>query len=316
LKVLNTEIAALTGVLDTVYGSDAVAKANAGDFRTYSEVNATVTGSVDLGAITVSASMSLDAGDGYSFADDDGFDARTTGSAGLDSISIDMGAGGKITIDDNNIAHLVDADDDETGDVSYTNTFGAITVSGVMDVNTKDTDAAYVAAAVSTLTIVSNDVTGTKNNSVFVAATAATVQDVHWSAKVSMPVGNGTASVAMDEEGGNAFGASATVGGFGLSFNSKLEAADKEAKKDRSNTIGLSYVMGSVTSSASWNSVEDGDQWGIAATYAEGATSFTASTDEGSDWAVSGSYLLGTGASVVGGVNYTEDAYLGLSFAF
>ena len=262
--------------------------------------------------MTVSASMSLDAGDGYSFADDDGFDARTTGSAGLDSISIDMGAGGKITIDDNNIAHLVDADDDETGDVSYTNTFGAITVSGVMDVNTKDTDAAYVAAVASSMKSTSNDVTGLTNNTVFTAATAATVQDVHWSAKVSMPIGNGTASVAMDEEGGNAFGASATVGGFGLSFDSKLEAPDKEAKKDRSNTIGLSYVMGSVTSSASWNSVEDGDQWGISATYAEGGTSFTASTDEGSDWTVSGSYLLGTGASVVGGVNYSEDAYLGL----
>ena len=44
----------------------------------------------------------------------------------------------------------------------------------------------------------------------FNKATAATVQDVQWSAKVSMPLGNGTATVAMDEEGGNSFGASAT----------------------------------------------------------------------------------------------------------
>ena len=304
------------GALDAVYGKDAVAKAAAGDFKTYSEVNATVTGSVNVGGATISAAMSLDAGNGYDFADDDGFDGRTTGSASLDSISIDLGAGGKITLDDNNIAHLVDADDDGTGDVSYTNTFGSLTVSGVMDINTKDTDAAYVAAVASKVTYVDNDTTATAGNIVFNKAVAATVQDVQWSAKVSMPVGNGAVSVAMDEEGGNSFSASATVSGIGLSFASALEAADKEAKLDRSNTIGLSYVMGNVSTSASWNSREDGDQWGISATFAEGATSITASTDEGSDWSISGAYALESGASIVGGVNYTEDAYVGVSFAF
>ena len=74
--------------------------------------------------------------------------------------------------------------------------------------------------------------------------------------------------------------------------------------------------MGATTLGASWNSVEDKDQWGISAKYAADGLTMSASTDEGSDWAVSGSYLLGTGASVVGGVNYTEDAYLGLTFAF
>ena len=316
--IIATEVAALRGVLDTVFGTDAVAKATAGDFKTYSEVNSTVTGSVTAGGMTMSASMSVDAGRGYTFdaSATKGFDAAKTNGVSLDSVSLDMGAGGVIKFDDDNIAHLVDGDDDGTGDVSYTNTFGAITFSGVMDVNTKDTDAAYVAAAASTLTHTVNDVTGLANTSVFVAATAATVQDVHWSAKVSVPLGNGTATVAMDEEGGNSFGASATVGGFGLSFDSALEAPDKEAKKARSNTVKVTYVMGALSTNASWNSVEDKDQWGIGATYAADGTSITASTDEGSDWAISGSYLLGSGASVVGGVNYTEDAYLGLSFAF
>ena len=67
---------------------------------------------------------------------------------------------------------------------------------------------------------------------------------------------------------------------------------------------------------ATWNSVEDGDQWGISAAYAADGLTLSASTDEGSDWSVSGSMALGGGASVVAGTNYTEDAYVGVSFAF
>ena len=121
-------------------------------------------------------------------------------------------------------------------------------------------------------------------------------------------VAGGSAHIAMDEEGGNVFGASTTLSGIGLSFSSKLEAHEEGQKKDRSNSFGLTYALG-----ATWKSVEDGDQWGISA--ADGMT-ISASTNEGSDWAVSGSIALGGGAKVVGGVNYTESAYLGLSFAF
>jgi len=74
--------------------------------------------------------------------------------------------------------------------------------------------------------------------------------------------------------------------------------------------------LGATTLGASWNSVEDGDQWGISAAYAADGMAISASTDEGSDWSVSGSMDLGSGAKVVAGTNYTEDAYLGLSFAF
>ena len=74
--------------------------------------------------------------------------------------------------------------------------------------------------------------------------------------------------------------------------------------------------MGATTFGATWNSVEDGDQWGISAAYAADGLTINASTDEGSDWSVSGSMDLGGGASVVAGTNYTEDAYVGVSFAF
>jgi hypothetical protein len=313
-------IAIAADMLDLYYGNVAVAKAKAGDFATYGEVNATVVGSVVAGDITLTAAMSVDAGKGYDFADDDGFDAAKTNGVGLDYVKIDLGAGGVITIDEGDVVQLVDGDDETSGDVLYTNTFGAVSASVVMDL-TKDTDVVASKGAAATLgwtagvdgTTTAN---GTSGATAYTAATAAVAADVAWSAKVSMAVGNGTGYVAMDEEGGNAFGMSQTLSGVTVSFDSKLEALEEELSMDRSNTVAVSYPAGAFTLGASWNSIEDGDQWGISAAYAQDGMTFSASTDEDSDWAVSGSYDLGGGASVVGGVNYTDDAYVGVSFAF
>ena len=223
---------------------------------------------------------------------------------------------GTFKIDQDAVTHLVDGDDDEAADVLYTNTFGSASVSVAFDAD-KDTDAAFVAGTAATLvSTTGGNATAAAGEVVYTAATTSTVQDVAWSAKISMPVAGGTAFIALDEEGGNIFGASTTLSGIGISFDSKLEALDSELKKDRSNTVGLSYAMGATSLGATWNSVEDGNQWGISAGYAADGMSVSASTNEGSAWAVSGSMALGGGTSAVAGVNYTEDAYLGLSFAF
>ena len=300
LTAYNVAVAAL----DYIGGTLGSAKAKAGDWQSYSEVSTTVTGSVTAdNGVTITAAVSVDAGTGYDFADDDGFDAAKTNGVGLDNITIAT-AMGTFKLDENAITHLVDGDDDAAADIMYTNTFGSASVSVAIDAN-KDTDAAFVAGVAANVTAGAH-----------VPATTSTAQDVAWSAKVSMPVAGGSAYVAMDEEGGNIFGASTTLSGVGLTFSSKLEALDSELKADRSNTVGVSYAMGATTLGASWNSVEDGDQWGISAAYAADGLSISASTDEGSDWSVSGSMALGGGASVVAGTNYSEDAYLGLSFAF
>ena len=303
----------------TAANSGTVAAVKAGDFESYSEVNATVTGSVTAGDTTMTAAMSVDAGKGYTFASDKTFDTAKTNGVSLDNITI-ASAMGTFKIDENAVAHLVDGDDDGNADLLYTNTFGSISFSAAIDVS-KDTDDKAVKAVAAVVTDANTGTaakfatTGT-SSAITTAAVTAVAADVSWSAKVSMPVGTGTAYVAMDEEGGNIFGASTTLGGVGISFSSKLEALEEEISADRVNDIGLTYVMGATTMKATWNSVEDKDQWGISAAYAADGMTISASTDEGSDWSVSGSYLMGTGASVVGGVNYTEDAYLGLSFSF
>ena len=131
-----------------------------------------------------------------------------------------------------------------------------------------------------------------------------------------MPVGGGSVYVAMDEESGNAFGGSAVVSGMTLSIDSKLEALGSDLKSNRANTLGVSTTMGAVTGKFTYDSIKDGNQWGVSAGYTAGDMSVAFATNEASSWSVTGGYALGTGASIKAGVNYTEDAFLGLSFAF
>jgi hypothetical protein len=145
---------------------------------------------------------------------------------------------------------------------------------------------------------------------------AAVAADVQWSAKVSMPLAGTNVYFAADEAGGDAYGVSGTYMGIGWSVDSKREALAKDTGAKRSNTVKVSYATGALTLGASYDSIKDGDQWGVSAAYAAGALSLNVSTDEGDDWSASGAYDLGNGASLVGGTNYTEDAYVGVSFAF
>jgi hypothetical protein len=311
--------------LDFYVGSLATAKATAGDFQAYSEINSTVTGTVTAGGMTLSVGMSVDAGEGYDFADDDTFDVRPAGTVSLDSVSVDMGSAGKVTLDQNATTHLVDGDDDASGDVKYTNTFGGATFTAVLDLDKNDSDiiasnAAAGAPATTTTAAVTQTAAVAAKAGVaigdWVPGAAAVAADTQWSAKVSMPLGGGSVYVAMDEESGNAFGGTAMVSGATVSIDSKIEALAADLKGLRATTLGVSYPMGALTAGATYDSIKDGDQWGVSASYVAGDMTVGFSTDEGSDWSVTGAYALGTGASIKAGVNYTEDAFLGLSFAF
>ena len=304
----------LVAQIDSVFGTAATAT---GKMKQYSEVNATASASVetDMGW-TVTAAISVDAGTGYDFADDDTFDGAKTNGVGLDSVSIDFGAGGKLTLNQDDIAHLVDDDDDEAADLMYTNTFGTAAFTLVADIDDGDSDTkasnatalVYTAAKAATATADAVDAS--------LAYQAGTAADVQWSAKVSMPLAGTNVYFAADEAGCDAYGVSGTYAGIGWSVYSKREALAKDTGAKRSNTVKVSYATGALTLGASYDSIKDGDQWGVSAAYAAGALSLNVSTDEGDDWEASGAYDLGNGASLVGGTNYTEDAYVGVSFAF
>ncbi len=294
------------------------AEVEVGDFDEYAEVNATLTGTVatDSG-VTLSASVSVDAGRGYDFADDDTFDSSgsQSGSVGFDNVVVDAGAYGKLTINPDDIAHLVDDDDDASADIMYENDFGVAMFEFVMDID-EDSDAAPAAEAWA-IDTVAGDTSLNLGADGFLNYTAPVDADVQWSAKVTAPVADiATVYAAVDEEGGYDVGASATVAGVSLNAKVKSEALAVEQDADAEFEISGSYTMSGLTVGASWNSVEDGDQWGISGSYTMDAITVSASTDEGEDWEVTGSYALSDNASLEAGVNYTEDAFVGVSFSF
>ena len=308
------ELTALQTLANAVKAShDGTVAVVTGKMKQYSEVNATANASVetDMGWV-VSAAISVDAGQGYNFADDDTFDGAKANGVGLDSVSIDFGAGGKLTLDQDNIAHLVDADDDAAADMLYTNTFGTASVSIAADIDDGDSDVKATAGGITRAA----DGDATQGEAGDLKYAAAVAADAQWSAKVSMPLAGTNVYFAADEAGGDAYGVSGTYMGIGWSVDSKREALAKDTGAKRSNTVKVSYATGALTLGASYDSIKDGDQWGVSAAYAAGALSLNVSTDEGDDWSASGAYDLGNGASLVGGTNYTEDAYVGVSFAF
>ena len=337
----NTGIANAAATMDQIFGT---ADDEVTDFDTYAEINATVTGSVasDNG-LTLTAAMSVDAGTGYDFADDDGFDSAKSNGVGFDHVTLDAGAFGTLKFAPDDIAHLVDGDDDGSVDVLYTNDFGVAKFSFALDIDTDSDDEAnaaswaFVSAAdfddeadaaaagalislnqndIASYSVLQSDVGGADGNE-YLTYTAANAADVQWSAKVEAPVGDiATVYAAFDEEGGYDVGASTTIAGLTVKAKVKSEALAVAQDADAEFDVSGSYTVSGLTVGAGWNSIEDGDQWRISGAYTMGAISVAASTDEGEDWEVTGSYDLGSGASLVGGVNYTEDAYVGVSFKF
>ena len=298
---------------DSTFGTAAT---KGGEFKSYGEISTTVTGTLTTdNGWTLSAGVSVDAGTGYDFADDDTFDGAKTNGVGFDAVSVTMGSAGTITIDTNGVTHLVDGDDDGTGDIKYSNTFSGISVEAVIDLAKDGLTDGNAAAQ----TLLWNDAAGSTSKCFTANTTCVTDAvdaDVQWSAKGTMPIGTGSVFIAMDEEKGNHFGGSMVISGATVSLDSKIEALAAAASTPRSNTLGVSMPMGAMTIGANYNTLKDGDQWGVSGSYTSGAMSVALSTDEGSDWTVTGGYNLGPGAAIEVGANYTEDAYLGLNFSF
>ena len=301
-----TQLKSALALHDSTFGT---AAKKGGEFKSYGEISTTVTGTLTTdNGWTLSAGVSVDAGTGYDFADDDTFDGAKTNGVGFDAVSVTMGSAGTLTIDTNGVTHLVDEDDDATGDLKYSNTFSGISIEAVIDLEKDGVVDGNAAAATQVWAIAPNTT----------LVTDAVAADVQWSAKGTMPVGSGSVFIAMDEEKGNHFGGSMAIFGATVTIDSKIEALAVAASTPRSNTLSVSMPLDALTIGANYNTLKDGDQWGVNGSYTSGAMSVAFSTDEGSDWTVTGGYKLTEDgkAKIEVGANYTEDAYLGLNFSF
>ena len=300
---LDLQTAVLTG-LKALAGTGAKA---VGDMKDYSEVNLTAKATVETDAgISLSVGVSVDGGTGYDFADDDGFDADKTNGVGLDAVTI-SGGFGAMSFDSNNIAHLVDADDDKTGDISYKGTFGGVTIQAVVD-QAKDANTTVTAAAYTWTTA---------NPTAMASYAAQSVADVAWSAAINGTMAGVAWRYAADEEGGYAASASMTAAeGLTVGVSTKREAAQKDLGTDANNGVNFKYTTAGLTLSGAWDSVKDGNQSKYGLAYTADAITVAYNTDQAEKWTASATYALGAGASLVAQTNYTEDAQIGVSFSF
>jgi outer membrane protein OmpU len=78
-------------------------------------------------------------------------------------------------------------------------------------------------------------------------------------------------------------------------------------------SIKIAYAADGV--SASFKYATD-ETWKITAGMKSGAVGFDLETTDDSEWVASGSYTLGGGASLKGGMNHRDDLYVGMSFSF
>ena len=281
------------GGVNTSAANNMAAKGSAldGNTETYSEINLTAAASVTTDSgITLSTAASLDAGAGYDFADDDGFDAAKTTGLSVDSVSI-SGAFGTLTFDGQNAAvggggdmdMLVD-DDDSTGDVSYSNTIGGFGLSIVADTSKAAVDTA----------------------------------DVAWSAAATTDFNGAAIRVATDEEGGSAASIGYTMNGLTVTLASKQEYVKASAAKGKAETtVALAYALDNglgLTYKAS--NLNDGNDYSYGVSYTINGIALAYSSDEVEKWATTATYALGSGASLQYKQNYTGDMQMGMAFSF
>jgi hypothetical protein len=85
------------------------------------------------------------------------------------------------------------------------------------------------------------------------------------------------------------------------------------AGKDSVQTIGASTTLNGV--SVSVESANNSD-WDVDLGYTAGGFTFAYGTDESDAWAATATTSLGGGASFAAGINYDDEMYAGVSFAF
>jgi len=141
--------------------------------------------------------------------------------------------------------------------------------------------------------------------------------------------------------GGLTFGLVADMGDgdFSMSADANLAGVAANLVYDSvggNSAVTLSYPIGAVTASvgidpndaesikvaysadgvsASFKYATD-ETWKVTAGMKSGAVAFDVETTDASVWVASGSYDLGGGASVKGGMNSRDDLYVGMSFSF
>jgi len=104
-------------------------------------------------------------------------------------------------------------------------------------------------------------------------------------------------------------------GAWGASASYAMDAITVTAATDDASvsSIKIAYSANGLSASAK---VANNDTHEIALGYSANGVGVNVSTNDADEWSASASYDLGGGASLAGGMNYADDAYVGVSFSF
>jgi outer membrane protein OmpU len=204
------------------------------------------------------------------------YDGGESGTFGLGAVHVASG-GLKITVDQDGIDDL--SDDDNSHDIQIDYSMGDFSVS------------------------VTNDIDGDNGNGV--------------PSEFSYKAGFSMAGISVTLSGNDVDDSTAIDLGYTVSDALGLTAHIDQNGGDQETKVGMSYGMGAVGLTASYAMYDTADDdWDLGISYSEGAMSVSASTDEESDWELTGSYDLGGGLSAEGGMNADSDYYLGVAMSF
>ena len=133
-------------------------------------------------------------------------------------------------------------------------------------------------------------------------------ENIGWSASVGYTVSGVALSYATDSSSSYNASVSYTSGGITGTI-----ATDKFGEDDAVNTLTVAYAANGISVEVSGDTT---DYTSVAFGYSANNLSVDVSTDSDSVWEATTSYDLGGGATLVAGMNDTEEAYAGIDLSF
>ncbi len=286
------------------------------NYHTYSNLDLVVTasGATD-GGLTFGVTDDASAGQNYTLSDSDGFDTNG-GGFGTPNVWI-QGSFGKLEFSTNNFAYYNgDAFNSGKGDVRYTNTFGAVSVGLVANVDPNQPTAVAGVVSQAKGVEVSAMIGYTAGNLSLgadynqqpstTAAGVATGKVGMWDAHLTYTMG----AIAVTASASNDFFDNGTGESLKLAYTAASGMNAWATYHTNTDGTGSSIdVGGGYTANGLSVTVEADNAGSNKSVHLNGPTNAV-------HWTATGSYDLGGGLSVVAGTNYSKDMMIGAKMTF
>ncbi|MDX1780678.1 MAG: porin [Thalassovita sp.] len=244
------------------------------DIYSFADLKANMSGESDNG-ISFGASITISAGNEKYDIGDWEFDGSKDNTTSLGDVWIAAG-GAKLAFEQEDIDDLYE-DDNDSHDVQFSYSMGAISVDLTYDAN-EDSE-------------------------------AASATNAEYSYSLGYSANGLTASVVGNDLDDQMYVKASYAVNDMLTVGAKYDLGGGTAV----TTVSVDYAANGFSAGID---VKDNDDWDLDLGYTAGAISIAAETDESDAWEVTGAYDFGGGLSAVAGLNADDDYYLGVKMSF